>query len=66
MIFPFPTEKVYIVYQAILHMDHPLNTNANLRIGRIGVMVTVLSDTFNNVSVILCQSVLCVEETGVP
>ena len=64
--FPFPTEKGYIVYQAILHMDDPLSTNTYLRIGRIGAMVTVLSDTFNNISVISCQSIVCVEETGVP
>ena len=31
-----------------------------------GVKVMVFNATFNNISVILCQSVLLVEETGVP
>jgi hypothetical protein len=31
-----------------------------------GLWVMVLNATFNNISVILCRSVLLVEETGVP
>ena len=42
-----------------------LNTNQSIkRVGRASVMV--LNATFNNISVISWQSVLLVEETGVP
>ena len=31
-----------------------------------GIRVVVCNDTFNNISVISCQSILLVEETGLP
>jgi hypothetical protein len=34
--------------------------------GRLGLCVTVINTTFNNISIISCRSVLLVEETWVP
>jgi hypothetical protein len=64
MIDPFQTAGIYLIMQ-YKSLSRCLNAKSIHIIG-LGVRIMVFNATFNNISVILWQSVLLVKETEVP